>query len=215
MKLFSHATFYFLLTTVVLCLSSCSKQIVLLPSDKDASKITIQSLSVLPVEIAGADKEISHTVSQQLKEGAVVLKSSIKDIFQDKDGVSYLFPGQTESLLGDFQGNKHEAALHIGKKIEADAVLTLRLFRYINREGKTYSTSQPASVSFEYNLIHVPTGKVLCTGVFDETQESLFSNLFSFKQASKRGFKWITARELTMEGLKEKFKDCQFLEPYK
>jgi hypothetical protein len=211
LKLFSHATFYIFLTAVVFCLSSCSKQVVPLPLDKNASTITIQSLSVLPVEIAGTDKEMSHTVSQQLKEGAVVLKSSVKDLFQDKDGVSYLFPGQTESLLGDFHGNKHESALHIGKKIEADAVLTLRLIRYINREGKTYSTSQPASVSFEYSLIHVATGKVLCTGVFDESQESLFSNLFSFKQASKRGFKWITARQLTMEGLKEKFKDCHFL----
>ena len=125
--------------------------------------------------------------------------------------MSYLFPGQAESLLGDFHGNKHESALHIGKKIEADAVLVLRLFRYINREGKTYSVSQPASVSFEYSLLHVPSGKVLCTGVFDETQESLFSNLFSFKQASRRGFSWITARELTMEGLKEKFKACRYL----
>ena len=211
MKSFSHATFYFFLAAVMFCLSSCSKQVVLLPLDKAASEITIQSLSVLPVEIAGTDKEVSHTVSQQLTEGAVVLKSSIKDIFQDKDGVSYLFPGQTEPLLGDFHGSNHEPALHIGKKIEADAVLTLRLLRYINREGKTYSTSQPASVSFEYSLIHVATGKILCTGLFDETQESLFSNLFSFKQASKRGFKWITARELMMEGLKEKFKDCQFL----
>ncbi|NOR11427.1 MAG: hypothetical protein GQ541_08065 [Desulfovibrionaceae bacterium] len=154
-------------------------------------------------------------VTKQLKEGVVVLKSSIKDILQDKDGVSYLFPGQAESLLGNFHGSKYEAALHIGKKIEADAVLVLRLFRYINREGKTYSVSQPASVSFEYSLIHVLSGKVLCTGVFDETQESLFSNLFSFKQASIRGFSWITARELTMEGLKEKFKACSYLEPYK
>jgi len=211
LKLFSRATFYFFLTAVVFFLSSCSKQVVPLPLDKDISKITIQYLSVLPVEIATEDTEVSHTISQQLKEGAVVLKSSIKDIFQDKDGVSYLFPGQTESLLGDFHGDTHESALHLGKKIEADAVLTLRLLRYINREGKTYSASQPASVSFEYNLIHVATGKVLCTGHFDETQESLTSNLFSFKQASKRGFKWITARELTMEGLKEKFNDCQFL----
>jgi len=213
LKFFSHSNFYFFLTAIVLCLSSCSKQVVPLPLDKDANTITIRSLSVLPIEIVGADKEVSHAVTKQLKEGAVVLKSSIKDILQDKDGVSYLFPSQAESLLGDFHGSKHESALHIGKKIEADAVLVLRLFRYINREGKTYSVSQPASVSFEYSLIHVPSGKVLCTGVFDETQESLFSNLFSFKQASKRGFKWITARELTTEGLKEKFKDCPYLVP--
>ncbi|MBC8316689.1 MAG: hypothetical protein H8E41_02215 [Desulfobulbaceae bacterium] len=182
-----------------------------LNTDKDSAALTVQSITVLPVKIAQADKDTSHTISKQLQEGSLVLTSTIKEVLKDKERVSYLFSGQQESLLGNFHGSRNEAAVFIGKKIETDAVLIPTLHRYIDREGKTYSVNQPASVSFEYSLIHVKTGKTLCTGFFDETQEALSSNLFSFKQAAKRGFKWITAREFTEEGLKDKFSDCQYL----
>lgn len=211
MKLFPRILPFFILAAFIIFSAACSKKVVPLNIEKDSDAISVQSITVLPVEIVTAGKDPSHTATKQLNEGAIVLTSSIKDVLQDKEGVSYLFAGQTESLLGNFHGNRHEAALFIGKKIKVDAILIPSIQRYIDREGKTYSVSQPASVSFEYNLVHVETGKTLCSGFFDETQESLFSNLFSFKQASKRGFKWITARELTLEGVKEKFNDCQYL----
>jgi hypothetical protein len=65
LKFFSHSNFYFFLTAVVLCLSSCSKQVVPLPIDKNANTITIRSLSVLPIEIAGADKEIFSRIKME------------------------------------------------------------------------------------------------------------------------------------------------------
>ena len=79
------------------------------------------------------------------------------------------------------------------------------------RDGGDYSVNQPASVSFKYQLIHVPTGTTLCLGVFDETQQTLLSNLFSFSKASSRGFKWVKAEQLAREGLHEKLNDCRYL----
>ena len=175
------------------------------------SLVEVNIIAVMPVEIAQQDDTSSYTDRKELEEGTVVLFNAIKDSLQERDNINYLNTGQVESLLEDFQGNRKEAALILGKKLQTDAVLIPTLNRYIKRVGKTYSVSQPASVSFEYILLHVTTGKVVCSGTFDETQEGLFSNLFTFKKAASRGFKFITAEQLTSEGIKEKFRECKQL----
>jgi len=110
-----------------------------------------------------------------------------------------------------FTGNPLATARYIGQQMGVDAVMLTLVSRYTERDGGDYSVNQPASVSFKYQLIHVPTGKELCMGVFDETQQTLLSNLFSFSKASSRGFKWVKAEQLTREGLNEKLNDCQYL----
>lgn len=212
MKFYIQTFLTCLLASSLFFLVSCSsKQTDTKDSISEIETITIQTLSVLPVEIPDINTDIGYETKKQLEEGATALTEIIKNYLQDKKSATYLSSGQVESLLGNFQGNKREAAKLIGKKLGVDAILTPTLTRYINRVGKTYSVSQPASVAFDYSLMHVPTGRVLCTGTFDETQEGLFSNLFSFKKVAARGFKFITAEELTIEGVKEKFDNCKYL----
>ena len=61
-------------------------------------------------------------------------------------------------------------------------------------------------------LVRVDDGKVIWNGSFDETQESLLSNLLSFGKAQSRGFKWVTVEELVRQGVHERFAECPYME---
>lgn len=172
---------------------------------------TVNSIAVLPVEIQKAEQGYDYITTRQLESGAAVLTELAKEILAGRSGIRFLSSSQQETLLSDFHGTPNEMTQRIGEQIGTDAVLLITAIRFSERDGGEYSVNQPASVSFKYQLFHVATGSSLCMGVFDETQQTLLSNLFSFSKASSRGFKWITARQLASEGMKEKLDDCKYL----
>ena len=51
------------------------------------------------------------------------------------------------------------------------------------------------------------TGKVLWTRTFDETQQSLSSNLFNWWQFWRGGPRWFTAEEFTRLGVERQLDD--------
>lgn len=165
----------------------------------------------MPVDILTPEHSFDYTGRRQLERGAETLTAILEDLLSQNKNVQFISASQKESLLGDFNGNPAAVARHVARQTEADAVLLISLNRFIEREGSEHSINQPASVSFQYRLIHVENGSNLCFGKFDETQEALFSNLFSFSKAYNRGFKWITAKKLAREGLVEKFSQCPHL----
>lgn len=195
---------------IALSLTSCTHKTQPLSIEEEKAPVTVESLVILPTDISKPDTADKKTVGQ-LKTGASVLHSLIQERYGDKKGFLLLTDNQKEALIADFNGNTQMTACHIGRQLNADAVMLTSVSRYRERDGNDYSVNEPASVSFKYQLIHIPSGETLCLGVFDETQETLLSNLFSFSKASKRGFKWIKAEELTREGLTEKLKDCRYL----
>jgi hypothetical protein len=181
------------------------------PAEEAKAPVVIASLVVLPAEIDRSDKNNGYATTRQLETGVAAINTILQEMLADKKDMLLLTENQKESLLGDFHGNPQATARHIGQQLGVDAVMLTVVSRYSERDGGDYSVNQPASVSFKYQLIHVPTGSTLCLGVFDETQQTLLSNLFSFSKASRRGFKWVTADQLTREGLHEKLNDCQYL----
>lgn len=148
---------------------------------------------------------------RQLEAGVKIFTSVLEKELSWSDMMTFLSEAQQESLIGDFTGSELKRAQHIASQLGQDAVLITTLNRFIEREGQSRSVNQPASVAFTYRLIHTESGKLLCMGVFDETQQTLFSNIFSFSKAKKRGFKWISAEELIREGVDEKFAECSYL----
>jgi hypothetical protein len=91
----------------------------------------------------------------------------------------------------------------IGQMVYADAVMIGRIHRYRERVGDEWGAKSPASVSFVLDLIDVRRGDVIWSASFDETQKSLSDNIFAIGDIGKRGIRWLTAEQLTQEGVKK------------
>ena len=91
----------------------------------------------------------------------------------------------------------------VGKEVGADGIIAGYLFYYMERKGFGYSVTEPASVAFCVHLIRVKDGVSVWKSVFDKTQSSLMENIFNILPFIKGGAKWITAEELSQEGIEE------------
>ena len=91
----------------------------------------------------------------------------------------------------------------LGQMVYADAVMIGRVHRYRERVGDEWGAKSPASVSFVLDLIDVRRGDVIWSASFDETQKSLSDNIFAIGDIGQRGIRWLTAEQLTQEGVKK------------
>jgi len=100
-----------------------------------------------------------------------------------------------------------EILTEVGKEVGADGIIAGYLFYYMERKGFDYSVEKPASVTFCVHLIRVKDGGSVWKGVFDKSQSSLMENILNILPFIKGGGKWVTAEELSQEGIKEILKD--------
>jgi len=91
----------------------------------------------------------------------------------------------------------------VGETVYADAVMMSRLQRYRERVGDQWGAKSPASVAFILDLVDVRRGDIVWSARFDETQKPLSENLFSIGDIGTRGVRWLTAEQLTQEGVKK------------
>jgi hypothetical protein len=91
----------------------------------------------------------------------------------------------------------------VAKEIGADGIIAGHLFCYRERKGFEYSAERPASVTFCVHLIRTQDGVSVWKGVFDKTQSSLMENILDILPFLRGGGKWMTAEELSREGVRE------------
>ena len=72
---------------------------------------------------------------------------------------------------------------------------------YIERVGSASGIERPASVGFRLYLMHAATQSVVFEGSFDETQRALSENILDASTFFKRGARWLTAGELSCDGI--------------
>ena len=109
-----------------------------------------------------------------------------------------------DSTQSSGEGNELARVRKIGEMVYADAILTGRVLRYRERVGNEFGAKSPASVAFTLNLIDVRRGDTIWSARFDETQRSLSENIFGIGDImSQGGIKWLTAEQLTREGVKK------------
>jgi len=89
----------------------------------------------------------------------------------------------------------------LGDPGTADAILVGYLFRFKERVGASYAIESPASVSLSLFLLRMDDGRIVWHSHFEETQQSLFENLLKIGAFIKRKARWLTARELAVDGL--------------
>ena len=82
-----------------------------------------------------------------------------------------------------------------------DAILLGYIFNFKERVGTSYSVESPASVSFSLFLVRVKDGQIVWRGIFEETQQALSENLLKIGVFIKRKARWVTAREMAVDGL--------------
>jgi hypothetical protein len=91
----------------------------------------------------------------------------------------------------------------IGEMVYADAVIVGRVERFRERIGNEWGAKSPASVGFVLNLIDVRRGDTIWSARFDETQKPLSENIFALGNIGDRGIRWLTAEQLTQEGVRK------------
>lgn len=96
-----------------------------------------------------------------------------------------------------------DALRKLGDQLEVDAVFVGFVYRYRERVGFSYGADKPASVFFEIHLYRCRDGSLLWRAVFDKTQKSLMEDMLDIKSFIKDRGKWVTAKELANEGVKE------------
>jgi hypothetical protein len=100
----------------------------------------------------------------------------------------------------------------VGRELGADVVVVGYVYRYTEREGYDYSVKHPASVFFEIHMIKTIDGSIIWRGFFDKTQKSLMEDVFQIFSFVKGGGKWMTARQLTEQGMNTIFETFPGLE---
>ena len=101
------------------------------------------------------------------------------------------------------QGSPEARVRRLGQLVYADAVISGRILRYREREGEALGAQNPASVAFVLELRDVKRGDLIWSARFDETQKPLSENLFALGDFTQRGWRWLTAEELALEGVKK------------
>jgi hypothetical protein len=94
----------------------------------------------------------------------------------------------------------------VGSELGVEGVVAGYVFRYRERKGVSYTVEQPASVAFEIHLLRVSDGALVWRGSFDKTQTSLMENLLQSASFFRGKGKWVTAEELTGEGIEQVLK---------
>ena len=207
-----------ILAVVMLCgllsfLTSCFGRSVSSTADPGKDIRPLNAVVVLPADTAGgsAGGEQGND-SDSLRKGAGFIDLTMVDIMKDFGNVRVLSASQIESLMDeDNRDNSADVIGHLGKILHCDAVMVTTVHRYRQRVGSELAIESPASASFQMRLVDVKTRAVLWSADFDETQESLLSNILSFNKAQSRGFKWVTVENLVAQGLKELLAGCPFL----
>jgi len=174
--------------------------------------LPVKTIIVLPVEIApDGQKSRSPKEMQQLEKGQKLVETMLAEYFSGREDINLLTAGQRDALEKEMVRCRTSAVVTICRTKVADAVLLCTLQRFTEREGTEYSIANPASVAFDYKLIHAETGQTICSGGFNETQQPLLADMFQFFKKAQRGFKWLSAEELARDGFQQKIADCPYL----
>jgi hypothetical protein len=92
---------------------------------------------------------------------------------------------------------------NVGKCAGADFVVVPQIIDWSEREGSEVGATSPASVNLSLTLIDTRTGALLKKFHFEETQQTLTSNILEAKKFVARNGRWVSAMELAQEGLQK------------
>jgi hypothetical protein len=201
---------------ISLCLVGCSPT---QPTTEHTSAYfpDIDSILIVPFRYVAHGREIDTSVrcsicgaifqSGPVEAGAdKYMTKQLVALLKGKTDCKLILPGTAEGvrskmLAEDVRMSQRSLLVGMGKRLQADAVISGTIYRFRQRMGTTLSVDTPASVAFCIHLTRVADGHLIWVRHFDETQRSLSEDLFKLRTFVKRGGGWLTAEELAVFGL--------------
>ncbi|MCC8194509.1 MAG: hypothetical protein LIP28_07690 [Deltaproteobacteria bacterium] len=111
-------------------------------------------------------------------------------------------PGQTGGRVAAFK-----RWIAVGNCMKVDFLLVPQVIELHEREGSEAGVTRPAGVILDFFLLDVKNAVLTSRSHFDETQTALADNLLDTGKFFSRGAKWISAMELSREGMVKAVKD--------
>ena len=214
----------FLLLFFILCaVCGCQRASGVSTTLKDDGNVVFKRIAVVPFQsIRQEDADITTArcpvcglvfrTERYAKGSEAVVEGLFLDRLKEEKAFAIIPPdrvgGVYEGVTGQlFKADLLDVLKKVGAELEADGIILGYVYRFRERKGFSLSVEKPASVAFEIHLIRVSDGAIVWRGIFDKTQASLMENLLQIGSFLKEGGKWVTAKELTAEGMDEVLKD--------
>ncbi len=178
---------------------------------QEKTKLPMSAFGVLPVQVSLPDDVIlTEAARKTLDDGATVIDGLLHSSFEKNTKAHFLRADEIGNLQMTGAPIRLEASQNVAEKSGSTALMETTVSRYELRDGGPYGVEQPAAVTLSYRLYDVKSGTVLCQGRFEERQQALMDNLFTFDKVGKRKMTWVTAEELAREGLQEQIAQCPY-----
>jgi hypothetical protein len=155
----------------------------------------VRRVALMPLQLA------SPEVAPERPDAAKVVTARVLEALSSVAGLSVIPPEEVERVVPP-RTDAVSAARTLHRLFGVDTVLTGTVRRFVTRIGSEAGANRPASVWFDLEL-RDPSGEPFWRARYDETQTGLAENLGSFPRAYQRGFRWVTAEELTAYGARE------------
>jgi len=210
---------WIVLVTLSLILPGCAQNYLSTETFSKDEPVVVRRIAVFPIQRLDPDEALDNTIRCQIC-GTIITLGSVEPqaekviedvVLQDigKTGkYEIVSPERVQGVYQRISANSLKSPLKdllikSGRELGADAILYGYVNRFRERKGYAYGTDQAASVAFALHLINVRDGSLLWKGRFDKTQTSLMENIFQVFTFYKERGRWLTARELTDEGVSE------------
>ena len=216
LKRLSH---HFLIFFILIFVTGCHYASGVSTTLKDDGKVVFKRIAVVPFQRINPEEAAFKTVrcplcgqlisTEKFPQGA---EKVVEDIFfehlTDRKVFDLVPPDRVGGIYervaaGFLKADPVEILKKVGNELEADGIVFSYVYRYRERKGYPYGADKTASVAFEIHLIRVSDGAIVWRGIFDKTQTSLMENILQISSFYKEGGRFVTAKELTAEGIDE------------
>lgn len=182
-------------------------------AQKSPTMPQLNCVAVIPTKIPVAyESSLATPSKKEMHEGARYVDSVLNEELGGRHQFRVLSENQLDAIVTHPGGGSLQMLREVGQETGCGAVLATHLSQYRERVGSQMSVETPAAASFSMELIGVAQGVVLWATSFEEKQKTLFANILSFGKAQKRGFRWLSVRELSRDGVRTRLRGFPYFE---
>lgn len=147
------------------------------------------------------------------RDSLVTLDRDLKDVLLKDTNRQYSFiprqnlPSDWSVAKSTNQPDAINRWIAYGREHDAQYLLVPQIFDWHEREGSEAGVTSSAHVRAEFYLINIPRQMVQSRSVYEEKQVGLVDNLLAVGEFVKRKGQWVTASDLTIEGMRKAVED--------
>ena len=142
---------------------------------------------ITPGALSDLDSTLARTLSQQGNRQYVTLSAPPS------------MPSMQHHESGSPQGLR--TWLEIGRNADVDLLFVPQIIHWQERDGGEAGVAKGAAVKVEFYLVDITRARLLKRFIFEEQQIGLTDNLLTVDKFFKRKGRWVSATELTQEGM--------------